>query len=543
MSQYIIYCRKSSESEERQVLSIDSQIKELKELTKRLNLKDSEILTESQSAKYPGRPIFNKMMKRVYKGQIKGIICWKIDRLARNPLDGSSLIWALDQGKISEILTPHGTFKNNSNDKFLMQIEFGMAKKYVDDLSDNVKRGNRAKLERGWIPSLAPLGYLNEPKERTIVIDTERFPLIRKMWDLLLQGVRTSQILKIANDEWGFRTRLSKKSGGKPLSLSGLYKIFGSPFYYGLIERKEGVFQGKHEPMITEEEYWKAQEILGRKGRPRPKKHDFAFTGLIRCGECGCMITAEEKVNHYGYHYTYYRCTKKKINTVCHQKYINLKDLEAQVLEYLSKIHFPQKFLEIGLEHLKLEEGEENGKYLEIQKTLEKAYGDCQRKLDNLNQMRLRDLMSDEEYTGEKKKLLEEKMKLEKSLTNEIDIRKRPLELTEKTLIYACTAKDNFQNGSLKDKKSILQGFGSNFFLKDKKLFIQAEKPLLIIEEGLKKVNCGFKSLEPLKIGSTERENALSDSTIQCWWAIVEDVRTFFQSTKGNVNIPVIHKD
>src|SRR3989304_6405528 len=175
MSQYITYCRKSSESEERQVLSIESQIKELKELARRLDLPASEVLSESQSAKYPGRPVFNEIIRRIQKGQVRGIICWKLDRLARNPVDGSALIWALDQNMIHEIVTPHGTFKNNSNDKFLMQLEFGMAKKYVDDLSDNVKRGNRAKLERGWNPGLPPLGYLNDPKNRTIMRDPDRF--------------------------------------------------------------------------------------------------------------------------------------------------------------------------------------------------------------------------------------------------------------------------------------------------------------------------------------------------------------------------------
>jgi len=303
MSHYLIYCRRSSESEERQILSIESQEKELKELAKRLKLDISEILTESQSAKYPGRPVFNNPMKQVYKGQVKGIISWKLDRLARNPIDGSALIWALDRGKISEIITPHNTFLNNSNDKFLMQLEFGMAKKYVDDLSDNVKRGNRTKLENGWIPGIPPLGYLNEPKERTIIKDPERFALVRRMWDLLRQGTGPSRIQKMATNEWGLRTRVHKKTGGQPLSINSLYKIFGTPFYYGLIKRKEGVFKGKHEPMINEEEFWKAQEILGRKGRPRPRKHQFAFTGLIRCSECGSMVTAEEKDNKYGSHY------------------------------------------------------------------------------------------------------------------------------------------------------------------------------------------------------------------------------------------------
>lgn len=277
MPTYLAYCRKSSESEERQALSIESQIKELKELADRQSLNVVEVLTESQSAKYPGRPVFNEMTKRLSKGEIAGVICWKLDRLARNPIDGATLIWALDQGKLSEIVTPYGTLRNNSNDKFLMQLEFGMAKKYVDDLSDNVRRGNRAKLEKGWLPGLAPLGDLNEPKERTIVVDPERFPLVRRMWDMLLRGMSPSRILNAANEDWGFRTRTHKKCGGKPLGLSNLYKIFRNSFYYGLIERKEGAFIGKHQPMITEDEYWKAQEVLRQRGRPRPKRHLFAF--------------------------------------------------------------------------------------------------------------------------------------------------------------------------------------------------------------------------------------------------------------------------
>ena len=517
MSQYIIYCRKSSESEEKQILSIESQINELKELASRLKLDVSEILTESQSAKYPGRPLFNALMKKIYAGQVKGVITWKLDRLARNPIDGSSLVWAVDQGNLSEIVTPFGTFLNNSNDKFLMQLEFGMAKKYVDDLSDNIKRGNRAKLEKGWFPGLPPLGYLNEPKERTIVTDLERFPLIRKMWDMLLEGMLPSKILKIATDEWGFRTRVYKKIGGKPLSLSSLYTIFGNPFYYGLIERREGVFQGKHEPMITEDEYWKVQEILGRKGRPRLKKHQFAFTGLMRCGECGCMVTAEEKDNRYGYHYTYYRCTKKRRDFKCRQKYVNLEDLETQVLEYLDKIYVPERFLDVAIDHLKEEEKEERKKYPDIRKSLEKAARDCQTKLHNLNQMRFKDLIDDAEYLSEKRKLIDEKIKIGEGLANGDDKKRKAVELTEKTLIFANEGSESFRNGFPEDKRDVLQGFGSNLYLKDKKLTIQLEKPLLMLEKGLRWINGKMNRLELPKYGTIKGQNKIPLSLIQYW--------------------------
>jgi DNA invertase Pin-like site-specific DNA recombinase len=536
--EYIIYCRKSSESEERQVLSIESQIKELKEAAQRLNLTVSETLTESKSAKYPGRPIFNSLMKKVYQGQLKGIVTWKLDRLARNPIDGSSLVWALDRGKLSEIITPQGIFKNNSNDKFLMQIEFGMAKKYVDDLSDNVKRGNRAKLEKGWLPGFPPLGYLNEPVERTIVKDPERFHFVRKIWDLFLQNVPISRIRKIANEEWGLRSRTGIRTGGKSLSLSNLYKILGNPFYYGLIERKEGVFQGKHEPMIREDEYWKAQALLGRRGKPRPKNHQFAFTGLIRCGECGSMITAEEKVNRYGCHYTYYHCTKKKRTTICHQRYINLNDLEKQILEYLDRIYVPEHLFNLGMGYLNDEAKENNEKRLNLRLSLKKAYDDCQRRLANLNHMRLKDLIDDEEYIREKRKLLEEKIKLDENLKNPNNLRTRAVELTQKTLLFASKAKESFQKGSLRDKRDILQGLGSNLTLKGQKLHILIEKPLLIIEEGLKGIGSGIKWLELQKSGLFERENKLAMPGILAWWATVKDVRTFFEASQTDLNIP-----
>jgi len=527
MAKYLLYCRKSTESEEKQILSIDSQIKELEEFSTRMNLPISEVLTESKSAKAPGRPVFNKLLKKVSSGQYAGIVCWKLDRLARNPIDGSALVWALDQGKIKEIQTPHGSFHNNSNDKFMMQIEFGMAKKYVDDLSDNVKRGLRAKLERGWLPSLPPLGYLNEPKERTIVKDPERFSLIRKAWDLLFAAYSPSRILKILNNELGFRTRqLSTKIGGRPLSLSCLYKIFGNSFYYGLIERGEGVYLGKHDPMITEDEYWKAQEIMGRKGRPRPKKYEFAFTGMMKCGECGSWITAEETINRYGYHYTYYRCSRKKVGVPCRQKSINLKNLEEQILSFLERIQVPQIYLDKAISYLS-EKGKQEMPALEdIRRSREKAIADCQRKLENLNQMRLRDLIGDDEYLKEKKALMTEKITLE--MNRNSNPQESAAAKTLKKITYAAQAMDRFKNGTLEVKRSVVQESGSDLFLRDKILNIQAEKPLLLIENGLKISQGSFPTIEPRNPGSNPIENGNLALAFDSWGTTVEDVRTFY---------------
>ncbi len=569
MPGYFIYCRKSSEAEDRQVLSIESQTRALEELAGKLKLPVAEILTESRSAKEPGRPVFNQIMQRLNRGEAAGIICWKLDRLARNPVDGGSIIWAIKQNSI-RVITPAQSYAREDDNIMLMYIEFGMAQKYVDDLSRNVKRGLKTKAEKGWYPNSPPSGYLSNTVgltgEINVVRDPERFPLVRRMWDLMLTGLYTPpQILQIANKQWGFRTRLTRKMGGKGIARSAIYEIFTRPFYYGWFEYPKGSgrwYKGNHEPMVTQAEYDRVQTLLGRKGNPRPRTHGvFPFSGLIRCGECNGMVTAEEKHQlmcgtcrfKFAYRrktscprcetpiekmarplflrYTYYHCGKSR-NPFCTQKVLRAEELEKQIDHFLSRIQISQRFKDWAVKYLHEVHKKESAFRSEVIQTQQKAHQECVRRIDNLVKLKTAPhnidgcLLSDEEYSRQRIALLKEKGALEGLLQDAGQGVEKGLELSEKTFDFASTARDRFAKGDCKTKKDILAALGSNLVLKDKMLRIEALEPFLLLQNALGGDEHLQRPIEPTKGGSTYTPNVSEAALCPDMSGGRDDVRT-----------------
>lgn len=509
---YFAYCRKSSEGEEKQALSIETQIAKAKEIFGKLKI--VEILEEKKSAFTPyNRPVFAEMIERIKRGEANGIIAWHPDRLSRNEVDAATITYMIRTGQIKDLKFGSYSFDNSPEGIMMLQMALSQSQYYSAKLGKDVKRGLEQKIKMGWKPGVAPPGYLNEKFNekgyKTILKDPERFHLIRKMWDMLLSGIYTPpRILEIANNEWGFRTLKRKKEGGKPLARSSIYTIFTNIFYAGIIEYQGEQYIGKHEPMITLDEFDKSQEILGRKGKPRPQKHYFPFTGMIRCGECGAMITAEHKVkrqkNGNTHRYLYYHCTKRKgnnVHTYCSQRTLEVKELEKQVYKALKGIEIPKEFAQWALEVLKEENKKQASERTLIIARNQRQYNDCVQMIDSLIDMRARGELTAEDYKRRRKTLDLDRERLKRQ-NDRIDkgvddwIKK-----AEEVFNFADDAAERFKKGDPDTKKKFLHDLGSNRLLKNRIITVEVEKPLLAVGEMAKEVNLIFERLEPVKNG------------------------------------------
>jgi len=341
---YCLYARKSTESEERQILSIDSQIKEMLQLAEREGLEVVEMRRESHSAKATGeRTVFNQLLNDIRLGKFNGLLTWAPDRLSRNAGDLGAIVDLMDQKLLIEIRTYGQVFTNSPNEKFLLMILGSQAKLENDNRGVNVKRGLRARAEMGLWPGLAPLGYLNQnrmDRKCQIIVDEVRAPIIKQMYEkVAYEKMSGRKVYNWLRYDLNFYTR-----GNKPLTLSGVYRVLSNPIYYGMYEypRESGNwYQGKHKPLVTQELFDKAQAQLTRDNIVRENK-EFAFTKLFTCGYCQSGISAEEKYKQLkdgtSAKYIYYGCSRARDRN-CKNKYIREEELIDELLKIMDKVN------------------------------------------------------------------------------------------------------------------------------------------------------------------------------------------------------------
>ncbi len=501
METCFIYCRKSSEDKDRQILSLDDQQRICTELAEDKGFTILGVYRESKSAKRPDkRPEFTALLSRMLKNEAKHILCWKADRLCRNAKEGGTLIDKVDYEGM-QIVTPTMDYDRN-NSTFLF-IEFGMATKFSKDLSDNVKRGMNTKLLMGWRPGEAPLGYLNDqtkPKgQKDVFRDPQRFDLCRTWWELMLTGTETveSSLAKIT--EKGLRS----KRTGKPISKTEAFRFFRRVFYTGLFDYMGERYEGKHESMITMDEFNRVQDIIDGRKKIFKNHNDFFFMRVLKCGECGAAITAEQKTKHYkngtSQTFAYGRCTKK--TGVCSQPYLNAEKLEEQVLTFIANLEISQDLFHWVKDNLK-RRNEREFEFERIQK------GKLTKRLDailvekkSLYGMKIDGMIEQEEYQKEKARLLSEEKQIKGGISQ--DGLESWAKTMEEFLAFAANIVKIFNNAKAdpEGRRMILRILGSNLELKDGLVRIKAQNTFAF-----------FKLLEKLQKGEIVRlepENGL----------------------------------
>ena len=467
---YYIYVRKSTDVEDKQVLSIEAQIVELRKFAADNNLKIAGVAIEKQSAKQPGHKKFNAMMKDIETGKANGILSWHPDRLARNSVDGGQIIYLLDQSLLTSLKFPTFWFENTSQGKFMLSMAFSQSKYYVDNLSENTKRGLRQKVRRGEFPGPAPIGYINDVRTKTIVVDKRRALFVGEAFELYAKG--DQKLESIANF---LKTKAITTSGGLPLKRDQIKYMLTNPFYYGHFKYAGEVHEGKHKPIIEKKLFDQVQTVTVQRGhKQKGTTVPQVFCGLLTCATCHMSITAEKKTKHQKngnvHEYIYYRCTRKNKSVVCKEQAITETDLTAQLSNILHSYAMPQSWAEqletmLGEDERKAEQS--SGVFIADAQT---RIGSLQGKLQRLLDSYLDQDIDQPTYKAKQAELMSEKKSLEEQvakLTLAANAWVEPMQNWLKTAVSLCETANNESLVAKKD--ALLQIEGLNLFLKSKK--------------------------------------------------------------------------
>lgn len=539
---YVAYARKSTDTEDKQVNSIEDQLAEIERMSVGLNI--VKTITESGSAKKLGRPGFAELMRLVEDGKVQGIVCWKFNRLARNFEEGGTLLQRIRDGRVKHLRTSDGNVFHGE-ELVMSGLHLGMADQFSLNLSKDVTRGMLSKARKGLRPGSAPLGYLNsgyrKKGEEEILVDPDRAPIIQKMIGCMLAGTHNApQALKLGTEDWGLRTRPTKKAPrGMKLTNSAWYNILQNPFYYGWFEYPIGPkdengirptewIKGKHTPLISFEEFKTIQRLLGKSSSKRIN-HTFAYIGLMRCGGCGARITCEKKtktqLNGNVHEYSYYRCTGQ-VDRNCKQKSVREDRLEEVILNFLSSIEISPEFHTWALEELRKEYDKEKSDSTTILHSHQRKFDETTLMLKNLLTTHLQGHIDGPTYS-EHKKVYEKELdqlrpyleSVEKTVANWIHD-------AERLLTFAERAREEFQNGDLEKKRSILAALGTEHILEQGVLTFQVEKPIEVLRNDGKVVPGDFKPLEPLKDEEEYTQKGTFVPSSEVRWFSVFYIRT-----------------
>jgi site-specific DNA recombinase len=487
---FFLYARKSTDEPERQILSIEAQLFELREYAKKEGLNIVREFVESKTAKEPGREIFNEMVASIEKNEAEGILAWHPDRLARNSIDGGRIIYLVDTGKITTLKFPTFWFDPTPQGKFMLSIAFGQSKYYVDNLSENIKRGKRNKVKDGIWPQMSPLGYINEGGK--IVVDENIAPLIKKTFEAYSSGSFTLRQLRDKFNELGL-----KRKSGKELAVSNYQKLLKNPIYTGLMLYNGEIHEGKHEPIITKKLFDSVQEVMVRKSKPKtPKLKPYVYRGFFRCGECGCFITTETQKGH-----NYLRCTKRKVR--CGQRYVREDAITSQAKDLIQKVSLSSAWANASINYFENEKMKSVQAESSFAQKARNELVEIETKLDRLLDLQLDGNLSQAEYTAKKHKLILAKKDLEEKITAFGRKSNNRFELAIAFLKDANQAEKYAQQENPERIRDFLKKIGSNFRIAERTLSFPLKNAWVIAEKYHAEALCA----EAIPYDFTKSEN------------------------------------
>lgn len=380
----------------------------------------------------------------------------------------------IDKGAITALKFPTFWFEPTPQGLFMLSIAFGQSKYYIDNLRENVKRGMRQKLRNGVWPSLAPIGYLNNPKTRGIDVDPAKGPLIRQIFEFYASGDYSFADLGRYCEEHslsGFH--------GKRIRPSYFFTLLQNIFYIGLMKSGGEIFEGTHEPLISKKLFENVKNVMRQRGkrRGRLKKHDFPYVGLIKC-TCGCGITAETQKGH-----NYYRCTKKKQN--CFEKhFLREEELENQIKNYFQKVSTTTQETEKILFELDKEETQAKDDAIVTVQNLKSELMEVNTRLEKLLDIYLSETITTEEYTARKQKVLTRKLELNEKIQDFEQNGVSWVEPAREFILSLNQANILIQSQEKKDLAAFLKNIGSNRILQNRQLLFDFKIPYNLVAEG-----------------------------------------------------------
>lgn len=450
---YIIYCRKSSEEENRQAQSLDTQKTTLLKYAHDNKLDFVCIYEESKSAKDENNRLqFDEMLTKIRNGEANAILVQHLDRLSRNRLDTGELIKLFQEGKLKEIRTPYKA-NNTIYDLFSMDYEFINAIHYSARLSIRVKEGIETKLRKGEFPGPPKIGYLTVNKKHTP--DPERAKFIKEIFDLYTTNRLSIEIIADSMFDKGFTTL-----SGKKVYPSAIARIIQDPFYMGKFAYKGVIYQGIHKPIVTDQQFKLANEIRLGRNKPRPQKEiDLLYRGYLKCNYCGCALTGTIKKQKY----PYYFCTNGKNICDQHKDYLSEGDLTPKVTDIFSKFIIDKDMASKSLDVYKKQTLQAYEDKIQTKKTLETHVEALNDKLYKLLDTYLDEKIDNTTYSKKQAKIKQEIKLIEDKISKLNKSPKTTLELLDKFKQQCFSLGEVYENGDNEVRKDLLNSALWNF--------------------------------------------------------------------------------